>query len=306
MDYIFCTVLSKKRIYQALALIQSLYKEIKEDFQFYILCVDDETFEVMKKLNWKNITVIHDKEMGKEVQQLKLSRKLHEYCWTLKSLFIEKLFDKDKTIARITYLDSDLYFWNNPNKIFRNYQDCSVLLTKENKETSSSNKSVLKNADAITGKYNSGFISINRDENGLAALSWWKERCLESCEISPSKGKFGDQKYLDNLPIYFDNICEIKTKGVNIGPWNFRKYHYSVKNKKVYINSHPLIFFHFSGLRIVDKNKIKLIHNSEKDIPFIFKIYKYELQKVIDIVKKEMPDFDGFAKDSDLKLFWEI
>lgn len=306
MDYVYCTVLSKKRIYQALALIRSLYKEMTEDFQFYILCVDDESYELMEKLNWKNIKVVHDKELGKKVKKLKGNRKLHEYCWTLKSIFMEKVLELNPDIQRVTYMDSDLYFWNDPKAIFINQQQYSVLLTKENKAVSKSKKKKTQHPDEVTGQYNSGFISIVRDENGLAALNWWKERCLESCEISPSKGKFGDQKYLDDMPILFENVGDIETKGVNIGPWNFRYYHYHVKNEKVYINKHPLIFFHFSGLRIVDRSKIRLIHNSEKNTPFIFKIYKYELQKVIDIVKKEVPDFDGFAKDEDLKLFWEI
>ncbi|MGP7819362.1 putative nucleotide-diphospho-sugar transferase [Niallia sp. 01092] len=306
MDNAFCTVLSKKRLYQALALIRSLYKELKEDFSFHILCTDEETYKVLQKLKWKNIFLTSDEDLSKEILGLKNTRKLHEYCWTLKPIIIERVLETYPSVNRVTYLDSDLFFWRNPNHIFWNQPDCSVLLTKEEKAISPKKKSTLKEVENITGKYNSGFLSFKRDEMGISALKWWKEKCLESCAINPSGGTFGDQKYLDELPKLFLGVCDITTPGVNIGPWNFRKYYYHVKDKKVWINNDKLIFFHFSGWRIIGKNNIKLIHNSEKHTPFIFKIYKQELYNVIDSVEKVDPTFNGFAEKVDLKLFWEI
>ena len=49
-----------------------------------------------------------------------------------------------------------------------------------------------------------------------------------------------------------------------------------------------------------------MIHNSEKNLPFLFKIYKYELNKVIHAVEKVNHNFDGFAGNDDIKLFWEV
>ena len=301
MENVFCTVLSNRRLYQALALIRSLGHVMKEDFMFYALCIDDETYSLLKTLNWKNVHVIHDKDLSKDILALKKERKLHEYCWTLKPIIIEKVMTEYSFVSRVTYLDSDLYFWKSPHVIFQNQPDCSVLLTKEEKA-----KATKKTSKKSTGKYNSGFLSFKRDEVGLACLQWWKEKCLESCVIDFKAGKFGDQSYLDEMPELFAKVCDITTPGVNIGPWNFRKYHYHVYQEKLYMNQYPLVFFHFSGLRVLAKNQIKLIHNSEKNLPFFFKIYKYELNKVIHTVEKVNPNFDGFAGNDDIKLFWEV
>ena len=272
---------------------------MKEDFMFQTLCTDDETYHLLKTLNWKNIHPVHEDELSKEIVTLKKERKLHEYCWTLKPVIIEKAMKENPSINRVTYMDADLYFFENPNVIFQNQPDCSVLLSVEE----SLRKRKKKRG---TGKYNSGFLSFKNNEMGRDCLQWWKEKCLDSCEIDFSTNKFGDQSYLDEIPKLFTGVCDIKTLGVNVGPWNFRNYHYHVVKEKLYIDEHPLIFFHFSGVRIPAKNQIKMIHNTEKNLPFIFKIYKYELTKMIDIVEKVNPAFNGFAENEDMKLFWEI
>ena len=270
---------------------------MEEDFMFHTLCTDDETYNLLKALSWKNIHPVHEDDLDKEIVSLKTKRKLHEYCWTLKPVIIEKVMTENPSVTRVTYMDSDLYYFESPNDIFQNQPDCSVLLTIEEKKRKKNSKR--------TGKYNSGFISFKNNKNGLECLHWWKERCLESCEIDFDDNKFGDQLYLEEMPKLFTDICDITSKGVNIGPWNYLKYKYHVVDGKFYINQYPLIYFHFSGFRIQEKNQIKMIHGFTRNLPYIFKIYIYEINKIIEDVEKVNSTFNGFAGSDDIKLFWE-
>lgn len=271
---------------------------MKEDFIFYTLCADDETYNLLKALDWKGIHPVHEEQLDKEIISLKTTRKLHEYCWTLKPVIIEKVLMENPEVTRVTYMDSDLYYYRSPNPIFKNQQDCSVLLIVEEKKRTENSRN--------TGKYNSGFLSFKHNEQGLACVRWWKERCIESCTIDFDANVFGDQLYLEQMPQLFTGVCDVATKGVNIGPWNYLKYRYRVIKGKSYVGKHPLIFFHFSGFRIQAKNQVKLIHGFDRNRPAIFKEYIQVINCIIEDVEKVDPNFNGFAGSEDIKLFWEI
>lgn len=292
-------------MYQFLALIVSLNKVRSENFRFFVLCVDDETYSLLNKLNWKNVNIFHDNEIAGTVLSLKKERKIHEYCWTLKAIFLETILTKYPEVMRVTFMDADLYFWEDPEKIFNKQPDCSVLLSREEKYKPEWKENFIKRITNLTGEYNSGFISFKQDEIGTACLKWWKERTIDACKIDPKKGIFGDQKYLNEMPKLFTNICDINSPGVNIGPWNYLKYAFSEKDEQVYIDHYRLIFYHFSGVRLKKRNnKSELVHSSSKNTPIVFTLYDKILTQIITMVKQIEPSFDGFATKEDLKSYW--
>ena len=283
-----CMVLSKYRLYQGIALYRSL-SDTHKDFKVFILCMDDETYEVLKLLDLEKITLVKSYKLeNKILLEKKAERKLNEYCWTLKPLFLEYIM-ANTDLERVTYIDADLYFFSDCSKIFEDAPRSSVLL---------SNHDFPKNLSHITdrcGKYNSGFISFKRDKDGLRCLAWWKGKCLYWCGDKTEKGKFGDQKYLDNMPLLSKRVCEVRTPGVNIAPWNHEKYRFSINNGEVYINEFKLIFYHYCGFRVVNKNNFVLTLDIDKKlIPIIYTPYTTAIQKAIDDIEKIKPDFDGY------------
>ncbi|OLS34755.1 glycosyltransferase [Bacillus sp. MRMR6] len=303
-ENVFCLVLTKTRLYQGLALIQSLNKVMGEDYCIFIHCIDHESFTFFKKNKPKNCHVVPEKKFPKEILLLRKERQIHEYCWTMKPVLCEYILKKYRNVKRVTYLDSDLYFWENPRQIFENQPDCSVLLSIEEKYLPNLNTAVLRNRIKMTGLYNSGFISFKQDEMGLKAVKWWKEKCLETCKISTKEGLFGDQKYLDELPALFQKVCAIKTAGVNVGPWNYLKYQFSTHNDMIFIDHHLLIFYHFSGIRVTAKDNIQSVYQANWNLPLVYELYKKALNVVVDEVEKMDPSFNGFAGETDLQKYW--
>ncbi|QEK12099.1 hypothetical protein FQB35_06760 [Crassaminicella thermophila] len=287
----FCIIMTKYRLYQGIALYYSL-NTIMKNLEIFILCIDEETYEILSKLNLINTTLVSIEEIENEVLlKKKIERPLNAYCWTLKPVFLEYVINKFKNINRITYIDSDMYFFNDPNPIFEEGAKYSVLLSPHNYTRS------LKHLESICGKYNSGFISFKKDIEGLNALKWWKERCIEWCYDKVEEGKFGDQKYLDNIQSIFNNTYDIKTPGVNIGFWNHGRYKTTIINGKVYINNVQLICYHFAGLRLLSKKEVAFIIGFKKEfIRDIYNPYINTLQNVISKVKA-ISNFNGYFID---------
>lgn len=294
-ESIFCMVVSRTRLIQAIACFLSLYKTM-DKFKVYILCVDEKCYEFFKEINLDKIVIVRISELNREdLLEIKTSRKLNQYCWTLKPGFIKYIFTLDDSIERVTYIDSDLFFYQNPNVIFENQPSSSVLLSSGEIFLPIYSKEFNHTMQALTGNFNSGFISFKKDINGLECVNWWDKMCVDSCTSNPEDNKFGDQKYLDDMPYLFNNVYEITTPGVNIGHWNYSKYNFTVLDDNIMVNNNKLIFYHFSGFRIISKYDIRQVHEQDRvDIPFIYPIYKRALGKIIDDVEKIDPDFKEY------------
>ena len=292
---VFCMVVSRTRLIQAIACFLSLYKNM-DNFKVYILCVDEKCYEFLKEINSDKIVLVTIAELNREdLLAIKASRKLNQYCWTLKPGFIKHIFTLDDSINRVTYIDSDLFFYQNPNVIFENQPDASVLLSSGEIFLPMYSKEFNQTMQTLTGNFNSGFISFKKDINGLQCVNWWDKMCVDSCTSNPEDNKFGDQKYLDDMPFLFNNVYEITTQGINIGHWNYLKYKFTVSNDNVMVNNNKLIFYHFSGFRIISKYDIRQVHEEDRvNIPFIYQIYKRALGKIIDDVEKIDPNFKEY------------
>lgn len=292
---VFCMVVSSTRLIQAIACFLSLYKTM-DNFKVYILCVDEKCYEFLKKINLDKIVLVTISELNREdLLEIKATRKLNQYCWTLKPGFIKYIFTLDDSINRVTYIDSDLFFYQNPNVIFENQPDASVLLSSGEIFLPMYSKEFNHTVQSLTGNFNSGFISFKKDIDGLSCVNWWDKMCVDSCTSNPEGNKFGDQKYLDDMPFLFKNVYEITTEGINIGHWNYLKYKFTVLNDNILVNNNKLIFYHFSGFRIISKYDIRQVHEQDRvNIPFIYQIYRRALGKIIDDIEKIDPDFKEY------------
>jgi hypothetical protein len=156
----------------------------------------------------------------------------------------------------ITTLDADIFFFNSPKSLFDTFENYSIMITAHDFANN------LKHLE-IHGRYNVSFQSFRRDGEGFACLNEWKKQCLQWCFDRLDDGKFADQKFLDSWNSEFTRVLELSGNGAGIAPWNISKYKISYKNKVVYCGEHPLIFYHFQGLRLINSKWFK--HNLMED-----------------------------------------
>ena len=232
----FVTLFDSNFLPQGLALHASLERYLQGLYKLWILCLDDQVFDHLQCLGLANIGLLRLSKLETvELLQAKTTRTAREYCWTLTPFAPSFVFDFDKSIQRVTYLDADTWFLKNPTQIFSELEinGKAVLITEhayapENDQTKTS------------GKYCVQFMTFSRVD-GEVVRAWWEERCLEWCYARFEDGKFGDQKYLESFPKLFSNRVHIAQDLANfMAPWNATRFSFK-----------DAVLWHFHGLRIM-------------------------------------------------------
>lgn len=250
------------------------------DFHLYIFAFNDRCFSVLNKLSLEKTTVIGLKDFQDEVLlKIKSTRTDIEYCWTATPATI--LFAiKKYSLDICTYLDSDIYFFSSPEILLNEIGGNSVMLSphrySKNYDRSSTN-----------GIYCVQFITFKNDERGLRALNWWKDSCYEWCYARAEDGKFGDQKYLDNMIKKFPGIYELRHMGGGVAPWNVQRYRIFKKGRLLFGHEiqtgseFDIIFYHFQNLRFLDNERVDLcIYKLRKEVrELIYRPYIKDLEE---------------------------
>jgi hypothetical protein len=245
----FCSLFNSVYQYHARLLYESLCaNESVENLQFYFFCFDQDSLNYFKDLKLKNLNLISIEELEKHLPALKAvksERSLAEYFFTSTPAICKYVFDNFSTVDEIVYLDADLYFFQSPEVLFKEIEGASVSIIPHR-------FNFLNYYKNIFGYYNVGWVSFKKDVSGAACLNKWYNDNLDWCFDKLTFRRYADQKYLNYWKRDFKNIHVIKNKGANVAPWNVGNYNVSLKDKVVYIDSVPLIFFHFASLKFID------------------------------------------------------
>ncbi|MCC7211914.1 MAG: glycosyl transferase [Candidatus Brocadia sp.] len=244
----FVTLFDSKFLPMGMALHDSLMTHA-QPVHLWILCMDELTEKHLKLISLSNVTLIPLKEIEtKELLAVKPGRTPGEYCWTLTPFTPQAVFDRDQSVARITYLDADIFFFDDPG----------ILLN----ELSKSGKHVLITEHAYAPEYDQShasgrfcvqFMTFRKTQQAAKVMKWWQNKCLEWCFDRLEDGKFGDQKYLDCWPELFGDIVHIVQQvEKTLAPWNVLFF-----EKKAGAKMYP-VFYHFQTLRIISPRKIRL------------------------------------------------
>lgn len=254
--YNFCTLFDSNYLSRGLALYRSL-EHVCGEFHLYIFAFDDRSLNVLRKLTLPHATIIPLSDFEDDaLRTVKPTRSKGEYCWTATSSTILYVLDHF-SVEQCTYLDADMLFFHSPAVLFDEMKDHSVLITEHR-------YSPRYNKETLSGKYCVQFVSFRNNEQGLTALRWWRDRCLEWCYARFEDGKFGDQKYLDDWTTRFSGVHELQHLGGGMAAWNVQQYDIVQKNDTLFgreISSgkeFSVIFYHFHYLRFLAGNRIEL------------------------------------------------
>lgn len=253
------------------------------NFHLWIICFDDLAHTLLSQLNLENVTLVSLKQFeDEELLRIKSQRTRQEYCWTCTPFTALYVLNTETHVDAITYLDADLMFFSSPEPIFAEAGDASILLT-EHRYLPEFNQS------ATSGIYNVQFMMFRRNSEGLQALNWWCDRCLEWCFNRFEDNKFGDQKYLDDWPQRFSGVHIVQHLGAGLAPWNAKQYHLKQIGSQIFVQDDPLIFYHFHSLKI---HPLRISHLCSFDYPisnalrdWVYKPYLQEIAHAYDVLK---------------------
>ncbi|QQS38308.1 MAG: glycosyl transferase [Ignavibacteriales bacterium] len=288
MMYNFCTLFDSNYLSRGIACYRSLEKHC-DDFHLYIFAFDDKSYSVLQKMNLPKATIITLKQFeDPELLKVKPTRTIAEYCWTSTSstiLYVLENFDVDNC----TYIDADIYFYSSPKMIFDEMGDRSILITEHR-------YSPQYNKELKAGKYCVQFVTFKKDERGLKALRWWRDRCIEWCYNRFEDGKFGDQLYLDDWTTRFEGVHVLQHNGGGIAAWNVQQYDFRRNGERITGiqndgKQFDVIFYHFHYLRFYKDGSLELGRRilTEKVLDTFYKPYV----KLLDEIKKEIEVIDN-------------
>lgn len=296
----YVTLFDSNYLTRGLVLYRSLVR-LAQDFHLWIICFDDLAYEILNQLNLAYVTLVSSQEFeDPELLKIKSERTRQEYCWSCTPSTLYYVFNHAPEVDQLTYLDADLMFFSSVEKIFQEKPEASILLTEHRylPNINSYLPGVPADSDITQthGKYNVQFMTFKRDEVGLQAVNWWRERCLEWCFARVEEGKFGDQKYLNDWLDRFKNVHVLENLGVGLAPWNAAQYKLEKKDDKVFVENDALIFYHFHGLKLHSWHIAHLCDRypcSPQLRNLVYKPYLEELEQAYEIVRYIKPGFTG-------------
>jgi hypothetical protein len=211
--------------------------------------MDDVAFSSLRELALPSLNPIPLSELERSDPSLleaKRNRSRIEYYFTCTPVLPLYVMNQRNDADLITYVDADLFFFADPQPLFDELGDGSVAIVPHRFPPT------LRDREQY-GIYNVGWLTFRRDQAGLECLTWWRDRCLEWCYDRVEENRFADQKYLDDWPMRFPNVVVLQNPGANLAPWNISKHSIDSTGRRITVDSRPLIFFHFHGLKQIGK-----------------------------------------------------
>ncbi len=286
---------------RAMAMWESL-QAVAPDSHLHVCCFDDASLRVTRELRPANTTVwsVRDLETWDgEFAAVRAKRSRVEYLWTaipLLPMFVLAQMD----CAEVTYVDSDLLFFADPEPLFEEMGDSPLLLTPARYPRAHRSLSSY-------GSFPTQFIPLRDDPDAKAAFQWWRARCIESCSARRDKRerRYADQGYLDRWPELFDGVHILEHPGGGLAPWNMEGHSVDrdIRTGDVLVDGTPLIFFHYThfrryrdGVQFADP-RFRIAPQARE---LIFEPYERILESWSNRVAEIDSDLDGFDSRPDL------
>ena len=230
-------------------MIRSLRRNVP-DATVWVLCLSPEAERILLETAEPGVRTIGlaDFERGDdELAHAKADgRSTVEYYFTLTPSLIRYLQDNLPDVEVVTYLDGDMWFLADPEPVYDEMSDASVLIIPHGFVPE------MRHLEQF-GIYNVGWLSFRNDERGRACAEWWRQRTNEWCFDRVDGGRFCEQGYLDQFQNLFPGVHVLAHRGANLAPWNIAARVICRCDTVLQADNDLVLFFHFHGLsRLTD------------------------------------------------------
>ena len=290
----FCTLFDSNYLLKGVAMLESLREQCPEAHVF-VLCMDEQTKVLLLQLELCHVSCISLADFEDEaLLAVKGQRSIAEYCWTLSPCLPWYVLQHNPQIDFITYVDADLLFYAPVQALFDEIGDASIAII-EHRFTQR-----LKHLE-VNGRFCVEWVSIRRDEQGMACLARWRDQCIEWCYYRLEDKRMGDQKYLDEWPERYPSLVILQHPGAGIAPWNYSKYRFDEDTAgNIRVDGSPLVFYHFHQFQLLNNggfDRLSTFYTAEcKEPVAVYQRYEEQLKEVLMRVRRLVPEFSAGLK----------
>lgn len=238
MKTAICTISTQSHLYKCRVLFDSIKKVCDTDL--HCLVTDGTIVNNEQDIVFSRLTDI-DSHLAKKLQH---KYKEDELRWSFKPVYVKHLLEQG--YEKVIYVDNDIYFFSSPAFIFELLEENNFILTPHFYPFNPRENQNWLEANYRVGLYNAGFFAANKQ--AINILDWWTECCLYAMKKAYWRGLYDDQKYLDLIPVRFENVKVLKHEGCNLAGWNDENRLFSSLNQQPTVNGKDIVFVHFAEL----------------------------------------------------------
>jgi hypothetical protein len=231
-----------KYVAPALAFYRSLRAVTSDPLRIYTL--DVEAAGVLRQFPLEGVEVFAPSAyIPPDVEALRKSRSPSAFAFSLKPIAL--LHATGARAEWISYFDADIGVFADPARLLDGLPpDTPASFTPHRFST------VFRYYESSVGRFNAGYVAFRNGPQGRKILEDWRDRCVAWCQDFVDGNRYSDQKYLNELADIYPAIDICRHKGANVAPWNISGVRLSLENQQVWVDSDPLVFYHFQGLKM--------------------------------------------------------
>lgn len=98
-----------------------------------------------------------------------------------------------------------------------------------------------------SGVYNVGLLGVTKTETTRTFLEWWQDRLYQHCLHDIAQGMHFEQRWLDLVPAFFEDIEILRDPGLNVAHWNLPERAMGAADNQLTAEGALCRFFRFSG-----------------------------------------------------------
>jgi hypothetical protein len=98
-----------------------------------------------------------------------------------------------------------------------------------------------------SGAFNAGVVGVARTDTGDRFLRWWQNRVSTHCRHAVPEGMHYEQRWLDLVPAFFEDVAVLRDPTYNVGHWNLPDRSIDMTRDGVLVEGRPCRVFRFSG-----------------------------------------------------------
>ncbi len=241
----YCTYFDHRYLSRGLVLHESL-RGFGAGSTLWVLCLSEECESALRRLSIPGLRVVPLRELeafDPELAATRSTRSTVEYYFTCSPCLPRFVLAQAPEVEELCYVDADLCFFSDPELLFAELADSAVGITPHRFTPAA------QASHGRFGRYNVGLVYFRRDEDGLACLQWWRERCIEWCYDRLEGDRYADQKYLERFPELFRRVTSLAHPGANLAPWNIGACLVGGTPEAPTVDGRPVLFCHFQGFR---------------------------------------------------------
>jgi hypothetical protein len=172
-----------------------------------------------------------------------------ELSTAIKPFVLAKLLERPGC-GGVVYLDPDTLLFSPLTEVVTMLGQASIGLTPHLVLPEPDLAGVMDNEIAALkhGIYNLGFLAVAPTDSGRRFAGWWADRCYHFCRDAIPHGLFTDQRWIDLVPAFFEDVCILRSTRLNVASWNVSTRRVTGEVPEgMQVDSEPLGFYHFTG-----------------------------------------------------------